>query len=489
MSKNTIRAFLCAVLILLVAVPASRSQVFDIVVRPDGTGDFTSIQEALNAVPENSESRTLIFIYPGSYREKIEHPSNRVNVSLVGASPESVTIDWDDYAGKDGMSSAETYTYWADGSDLYAENISFVNSAGPVGQALAIRTTGDRMVFKNCHFDGYQDTYYAHKNRQYNLRCTVRGTTDFIYGDATAVFEKCTIIGKKGGQYITAPADTKLISTLPDGSTFYHGQLFRECELLPGEGVGASAYYLGRPWQPNASTVFIHCTLGDHIKPRGWSTWSGNNHLSGFFAEYRSVDTDGQPVDTSQRADWSHQLSKAMVDSFYNLSYFLTKNRVIWDPVAITWSLDAPGNLSNDGTDLSWEAVPEARGYVVYQNDSAIGHTEGTGFNIQDIPAGDHEFSVRSVSAHGSLSGFPNEPALFADPILQDQRCLILRDRQLLFPETVDYRIFAINGTLMLTGNGKSRADLSRLDPGIYMVSCTGKTGTRTIHKIALRSF
>jgi pectinesterase len=467
----------------------ARGQVFNMVVSADGTGDYTTIQAALDALPDNSADRTLIFVCAGTYKEKVVLGPAKIKVSLIGEDPERVVIVWDDYAGKYDMSSADTYTFWADADDFYAENISFVNTAGPVGQALAIRTTGERMVFKNCYFTGHQDTYYAHQRRQYNLLCRISGTTDFIYGDATTVFEKCVVQCRKGGSYITAPADTKLVSKLPDQSTFYHGLLFRDCDILADEDVPPASYYLGRPWQPNASSVYIRCRMGDHIKPAGWSIWSDDNHLSGCFAEYLSVDLDGNLLDVSGRVAWSKQLNAEEVQDYYNPEYFLEKTNVIWDPIPITWSLPSPGNILNDGSQLSWDEVPGAIGYVVFMNDSAIGFTESASFDIHDIPATENLFSLKSISENGNLSGFPNEPALYTGPVRDGMDYPVIRDRQLIFPEKVDFRIYSLNGRELMAGKKRGRADLSCLGPGIYIVFFTDGQGIRTISKIALRSF
>ncbi len=474
---------------LLFALINTTGQVFDQVVAADSSGDYTSIQAALNAVPDNSSKRTRIFVLGGTYHEKVNLTPSKINVSLIGEDPEKVIISWDDYAGKNGMSGADSYTFLADATDFYAENISFVNTAGPVGQAVAIRTTGDRMVFKNCNFIGNQDTYYAHKRRQYNLLCRVEGTTDFVYGDATTVFDKSEVNCKKsGGSYITAPADTKLVSNTPEGK-FYHGLLFLECNVTAEPNVSLSSYSLGRPWQPDASSVFIQCILGDHIKPAGWSTWEGNNHLSGCYAEYLNVDSMGNPVDVSMRVSWSKQLSQEEVKNYYNLGYFLKKDNVVWDPVPITWSLPAPENVQNDGSQLTWNEVANAVGYVIYRNDSAIGLSETGFFELQDIPSGEHEFSAKSVSENGNLSGFPNEPALYTNPLKTELNQLLIRGNRLVFNEEVDFSIYAMNGLKVMEGNNAENADLSGILTGIYIVRYTDKSGNLTISKIAWRTF
>ncbi|HLW07698.1 MAG TPA: pectinesterase family protein, partial [Marinilabiliaceae bacterium] len=191
----------CILFGIFLFVNIAFGQVYDIVVDAHGTGDFNTIGEAISSIPNNQEKRTLILVKNGVYQEKLIVSSSKTFVSIIGEDVNNVIITWSDYQGKDGMFGADSYTLLAEGADFYMENITVVNGYGPGAQAVAIRTTGDRQVFKNCVFKGHQDTYYAHKNRQYNFKCHIEGNTDFIYGDATAVFDSCNIHSIAGGQY------------------------------------------------------------------------------------------------------------------------------------------------------------------------------------------------------------------------------------------------------------------------------------------------
>ncbi len=476
---------------LPVCWPPVFGQVFDFTVSPDGTGDYAGVQSALDAVPDNSPERTLIFVCRGTYMEKVILAPGKINVSLIGEDPETVRITWDDYAGKDGMSSADTYTFWADANDFYAENISFVNSAGAVGQALALRTTGDRMAFRNCRFIGHQDTYYAHKRRQYNFRCHVEGTTDFIYGDATTVFEQCTVLCKKGGAYISAPADTKLVSSTPEG-TFYHGLLFRDCDVEAETGVSASSYYLGRPWQPNASSVFIECRLGEHIKPAGWSTWSGDNHLSGCFAEYRNTDPAGSLIDVSQRVSWSKQLTQEEVENYYKLSYFLKKDLDAWDPVPFTTAPETPAGLETDGFVLSWQGPDSVEGYLVYRNDSLLAETSTASYAFTELPPAPNDFSVRSVSMNGALSDFSLKHKIYGplgEAKLQPYPFELQIDGDVLrISRALDLQIYSLSGILMGQAENTCRLDVSGLSSGIYLLKLKIGRGIIAVRKIIIHS-
>ncbi|WP_306416966.1 pectinesterase family protein [Fulvivirga maritima] len=201
------------------------------------------------------------------------------------------------------------------GDGFMARNITFENSSGPVGQAVAVRVDGDKVIFDNCRFLGFQDTLYPHgeNSRQYYKNCYIEGTTDFIFGWSTVVFEGCEIFTKEGGSYITAA------STLEDSE---YGFVFIDCKLT-GSAPDQSIY-LGRPWRPFAQTVFINCDMGKHIKPEGWHNWNKPDaEQTTFYAEYQSKG----PGAEGTRVSWSHQLSEDQVEK-----YTLEKIFKDWDP-------------------------------------------------------------------------------------------------------------------------------------------------------------
>jgi pectinesterase len=472
----------------------SNAQIFDIMIAKEDPDVYHSLQAAINHIPDNSTLPYRIFIKNGIYNEKVQLPASKTNVCLIGESADGVIITYNDYSGKDGISTATSYTFLAEGNDLYAENITFQNTAGSIAQAVAIRTTGDRQVFKNCRFIGFQDTYYAHKNRQYNLNCTVEGATDFIFGDATAVFDSCTIICVKGGQYVTAPSDTKLTSVKTDGSTFYHGLQFRRSVITCNDDVSAASYYLGRPWQPNASSVYISCVLDHHIKPAGWSIWSGtDNHLSGYYGEYLSRDPGGDLVDTTMRVPWSHQISQEDAATYYALNYFFKKQDVEWDPVPKTLAFNAPTDLSFKESRLAWQTdVQEGTGFVVIRNDSVIGFTDTTWY---DDPTADFSrtniYKVKSVAPYGNLS-LPSEEyvvsASAVKPVLNSKPVILinLKDGILSISENADVTIFNHTGMPVINRNNTAMLSLQDLQKGVYIVKAVNRKGTIQVQKIIL---
>ncbi|MBN1414478.1 MAG: T9SS type A sorting domain-containing protein [Bacteroidales bacterium] len=479
---------------LLVAVflmPAlSGAQVFDMLVAKEGPDAYRSVQSAINRIPDYSPLPYRVFIKNGIYYEKVHLPASKTNVCFIGESNNGVVITYDDYNGKDGISTAGSYTFLAEGSDFYAENITFQNSAGNVGQAVAIRTIGERQVFNNCRFLGFQDTYYAHKNRQYNLNCYVEGATDFIFGDATAVFDNCIIHCVKGGQYIAVPSDTKLTSIKSDGGTFYHGLLFKESIITCNNDVPVSSYYLGRPWQPNASAVYISCILDIHIKPEGWSVWSGTeNHLSGFYGEYQSRNIGGELADTLLRVEWSHQISPEDVGTYYSLDYFFKKQDMEWDPIPKTIANNAPTNLSADDLQLTWWAeVPEGTGFVIIRNDSVIGFSDTTCY--RDTTA-DHSlmntYRVKSVATYGNLSSASDEYIVSASDIMKINTStfsISVTNEAVTLSEPARITIYDLSGRPAVQVEHTEYLQLPDFQKGIYIVKAENETGQVLIRKI-----
>jgi pectinesterase len=276
---------------------------YDFIVASDGSGDFKTIQEAFNAVPDYRKNPTTVLLRKGTYKEKLILATSKTNVKLVGEDAIHTIVTHDDYASKknrfgEEMGTTGSTTFFVFGDDFVAENITFENSSGPVGQAVAVRVDGDKVMFRNCRFLGFQDTLYPHgeKSRQYYKDCYIEGTVDFIFGWSTAVFEGCTIFCKKEGGYVTAA------STL-EGTP--HGFVFMNCKIT-GDAPEASVY-LGRPWRPFARTVFLNCFLDKQIKPVGWHNWSKPEaEKTAFYAEYQST---GPGANMGARVPWSRQLT------------------------------------------------------------------------------------------------------------------------------------------------------------------------------------
>ncbi|MFC0773621.1 pectinesterase family protein [Terrimonas alba] len=283
-------------------------------VAKDGTGDYKYIQDAIDAMRVFPLAPVTLYIKNGVYNEKIELPANNTDVTFIGESVEKTIITFNDYSGRGKLTTFTSYTAKISGNRFVAENITFVNSAGPVGQAVALYVDADKAVFKNCRFIGNQDTIYAsgENSRQYFLNCFMEGTTDFIFGPATAVFQHCTIRAKSNS-YITA-------ANTPAGKKF--GFVFLDCKVIADSAV--NKLYLGRPWRAWSKTVFIHCELPKVIVAAGWDNWGNpENEKTVYYAEHKNT---GTGADTTQRVAWSKQLSDKDAKDYTLESIFLGCN-------------------------------------------------------------------------------------------------------------------------------------------------------------------
>jgi pectinesterase len=312
--------FWSAYAVHLFATPLNTAISYDFTVAKDGSGDFTSIQSAIDATKAFPDEPISIFIRDGVYEEKVRVYSWNTKLSLIGESQDNTIITYGDYFDKLNLgrnSTFHTYTLKVEANDFTMKNLTVENSAGPVGQAVALHVEGDRCYFENCRFLGYQDTVYAAGEgaRQFFKDCVIVGSTDFIFGEATAAFYQCRI-HSKSNSYITAASTPEHIA---------YGYLFLKCELTADDGV--DAVYLGRPWRDFAKVAFVECHLGTHVLPEGWSNWSGTNRdQSAWFAEYKN---EGPGADKAQRVAWSHQLTSAEAKD-YNLDQFFNSGQIKW---------------------------------------------------------------------------------------------------------------------------------------------------------------
>lgn len=298
---------------------------YDFVVAADGSGDYATIQAAINAVPDYRKAGpTRILIRKGVYQEKVVIAQSKEGVQLIGE--DGVVITYDDYADKQNIfgenkgtsGSGSIYIF---SPDFVAENITFENASGPVGQAVACHVGADRAVFRRCRFLGFQDTLYTFgvNTREYYEDCYIEGTVDFIFGKATAVFNRCEL-HSLGAGYLTAPAT-------PENSKY--GYVLYDCKLTAARDVADGSVWLSRPWRPYGKAVFIRCEMGRHIHPEGWNNWGKpSNEQTAYYAEYQC---HGEGAGTSRRAAWGHQLSSL---SGYDMQDVL-KGEDGWNPVNI----------------------------------------------------------------------------------------------------------------------------------------------------------
>lgn len=266
-------------------------------VAKDGSGDYKYIQEAIDAMRVYPLAPITLYIKNGVYNEKIELPANNTDVTFIGEDVDKTIITFNDYSGRGKLTTFTSFTAKISGNRFMAQNITFANNAGRVGQAVALYVDADKAVFKNCKFIGDQDTIFSagETSRQLFADCYIEGTTDFIFGPSTAVFQNCTI-KEKTNSYITAA------STTP-GKKF--GYVFLDCKIIAADE--ATKIFLGRPWRAHAKTVFIRCEMPQQIAAEGWNNWGNpENENTVLYAEYKSKGAGAGPAG---RVRWSKQLT------------------------------------------------------------------------------------------------------------------------------------------------------------------------------------
>lgn len=315
-----------------------------IIVSKDASGQFTTIQSAIDSISENNSEKIEIYIKNGVYKEKIS--ILKPFVTLIGEDKNQTIITYDDYAKKvfptgELYRTFNSYSIFIEADNFTAKNITFENSAGSgeiVGQAVAVYVEGDRAKFKNCRLLGNQDTLFTGPlppkpiegnnfggpmdgkerivGRQYYEECYIEGDIDFIFGSATAVFNKCEIFSKNKScdinGYVTA-------ASTEEGKEF--GYVFIDCKLT--SNAKADSVYLGRPWRDYAKTAFINCYMGEHIRKEGWHSWNKPNAEKGTnYVEYNSY---GPGASDTTRISWTHILTSEEAEK-YKISTILCGN-------------------------------------------------------------------------------------------------------------------------------------------------------------------
>lgn len=308
---------LLAMMLFLAAWPVLAANKYDnpdtLVVSRDGTGEFRTIDEAIEVCRAFMDYTKVIYVKKGVYKEKLIIPSWLTNITICGEDRDNTIITWDDHAnikmpvgGLDSEASVKgkpmgtfrTYTLKVQGSYITLKDITIENNAAKLGQAVALHTEGDHILVQNCRLLGNQDTVYTGVGgtRVAFYDCYIEGTTDFIFGSSIAWFQNCEI-HSKANSYITA-------ASTPAGQKY--GYVFYKCRLTADKDV--DKVYLGRPWRPFAATIFMDCELGKHIRPEGWHNW--NNAKNEKTARYAEYGNKGEGASTKNRVKWSKQLTK-----------------------------------------------------------------------------------------------------------------------------------------------------------------------------------
>ena len=383
--------------------------VYDAVVAQDGTGDYTTIQAAIDNAPTNRVKPWLIFVKEGTYKEHVDLPESKPYLHFIGQGRDKVFISDDKLCGGDNALSVDKgATFVARANNLYFEGLSFVNSygkeknAGP--QALALNTGGDRIVFNNVGMYSYQDTWITTNKanyRHYVKNSFIEGAVDFIYNSGNVFFDHDTLnIVRKDGGFIVAPSHTKDTKW---GYVFVNNVI-----TAPGNPTETSVW-LGRPWHNFPKTVFINTKAEVTIPATGWYETMGG--LPDIWADYNTVDINGNPVDLSHRRD-SYYYMKDGEKIEGKAKNFLTDDEAAqytiknvlggddnWQPEILTEACEAP-KPAISGNSVSWNAVPYAICYVITKNGKVEGFTTSNSCEYMDGA----EYEIQAVNEYGGLS-------------------------------------------------------------------------------------
>jgi pectinesterase len=296
----------------------------------EGTTEFPTIQMAMDHHPfagvgkDGQPGRVYIEIAPGIYHERVIVTQNHTNITLVGMgkSPGEVVIT-NSLNAKQAGGTFFTETVEINGDGFEADNITFENSAGNTGQAVAAAVRADRAVFKHCRFLGHQDTLFADYGRQYYVDSYIEGGVDFIFGNAAAVFDR-TEIHSNGPGYLTAQSRTS-----PHQST---GYVIINSKVTSGIEPSAprNTISLGRPWRPFSRVVYINTELPANVIPQGWNLWGRTAEVpQAYYAEFKSTGPGANPT---ARIAWSHQLTAQQAAQYAPRVFLAGKDD--WNPVA-----------------------------------------------------------------------------------------------------------------------------------------------------------
>lgn len=351
----------------------------DAIVATDGSGQYTSVQEAISAAPMNTDPaspRWVIFVKPGTYTERIYVQRERGHIHVIGEEASTTVITFNlnaNLPGPDGkpIGTFRTPTLQVDGAGMIWENLTIANSAGPVGQALALRADGDRLTFRHCRFLGWQDTLLLNRGRQLFEDCYIEGHVDFIFGGATAYFSRCHLHVLRDG-YITA-------ASTPKGQP--HGFVFADCRITGAEGAKT---YLGRPWREFARTVFLRTEMSAAVRPEGWDNWKKTHaEQTTYYAEFGSTGAGANP---NARVSWAKPLTAAAAAA-------LTPEAVLGADFANPSSLA----VTSAGRDLH-------RPRIVLVGDSTVADKSGWGSGFKRFITPDADCINAAVGGRSSKS-------------------------------------------------------------------------------------
>ncbi|XP_031287979.1 pectinesterase-like [Pistacia vera] len=311
---------------------------YDLIVAKDGTGNYTTIGDAVAAAPNSSTTRFVIYIKAGAYFENVEVERKKTMLMFIGDGIGKTVVK----ASRnvvDGWTTFRSATVAVVGNGFIAKGITFENSAGPSKhQAVALRSGSDLSAFYKCSFIGYQDTLYVHSLRQFYRDCDIYGTIDFIFGNAAVVFQNCNLYARKPNenQKNIFTAQGREDPNQNTGISILNCKVAAAADLIPNQTNFKT--YLGRPWKEYSRTVYLQSYIGDLVDPAGWLEWNSTFALSTlYYGEYKNR---GPGSNTSARVTWpgyriinsSNVAGQFTVEGFLQGSQWLNSTHIPFFP-------------------------------------------------------------------------------------------------------------------------------------------------------------
>ncbi|GMN37941.1 hypothetical protein TIFTF001_007229 [Ficus carica] len=362
--------------LLQVSDGQSKVLVADVVtVSQDGTGNFTTINDAIAVAPNNSAASNgyfVIYVKAGVYEEYVSIEKKKKYLMMIGDGINQ-TIITGNRSVVNGWTTFKSATFAVVGPGFVAMNITFRNTAGPSEhQAVAVRNSADLSTFYSCSFEGYQDTLYTHSLRQFYRECDIYGTVDFIFGNAAVVFQNCNLYARlpMTGQFNAITAQGRTDPNQNTGTSI-HNCTVKAADDLASSNGGAKTY-LGRPWKEYSRTVYMQSYIDSVVDPVGWREWNGDYALSTlYYAEHSNT---GPGSETAKRVTWPgyHVINAADAANFTLSSFLLADNwvpqtGVAYTSVEVTAGLEGPcfGEME-EGKDCGFDSTFRCNNYVSY---------------------------------------------------------------------------------------------------------------------------
>lgn len=491
----------------LITQAAAAQTAFMKVVATDGTGDYRTVQEAVDAAPADG-TRTIIFIRSGLYKEQVTIPEGAL-VSLVGESRDGTVISHDLSHSMGYDDAAETSTLYVDATGFYGDNFTTQNTVGPDGgQAECFTVASDKATLRHVNLKANQDgVRFFTDSRSYLKDCYIEGTVDYIYDSGIAFIDDCTIKQLRGG-YVVAPGNCyatvpRTVSRQLTGQArlWGLGLFLRRCRLIyDGDKVDESSSYLGRNWgKTTCAAYFLNCYIDRHIRPEGWQKMSDTQSI--YLGEYGSMDMDGNPLDLSGRVTWamtddpdhmspSQYIDQKVVDNLFGMDYVfnladeqLDGRLGAFNPLPLVEPAAAPTAFTAQGGSLKWSPSYGAAGYIIYKNGAYLANLTETSFTDPDATTAD-SYTLRTVSLTGCLgeevSSMPTGISQTEAPSVE----INVTRYGIYWNIQAEATLYSLSGEVVASRKGMSM-EWGQAPRGVYILSLVTADGGRITRKVA----